>query len=120
MTVHSRRNNRASVVRDIATDYWKEEKEQTQKLLERKKRQQNPNESKTSGSLTTIETEKKKKTPKNFKKPNLRFKRSSNKTRSSTPKAKIRPQGRRTVMKKSREGKTRVKKRNQYSQRYNV
>ncbi|MFW9778638.1 MAG: hypothetical protein ACFFE8_07260 [Candidatus Heimdallarchaeota archaeon] len=122
MTVHSRRNKRTNVVRDIATDYWNEEKEETQKILKRKKGLNAPDTAKTSDSLPKKTSEKKKKTQKDFKNQKSKLKRSSNNKGSSKPKAKIRPQRRRIVMKKSREGKTRVKKRSraQYFQRYRV
>ncbi|MFW9854211.1 MAG: hypothetical protein ACFFFG_04095 [Candidatus Thorarchaeota archaeon] len=122
MTVHSRRNKRTNVVRDIATDYWKEEKEETQKILERKKRLNTTDTTKTSDSLPKKTSEKKRKIQKDFKSKKPSLKRSSKNKRSSKPKAKIRPQRRRIVMKKSREGKTRLKKRSraQYFQRYGV
>ena len=122
MTAHSRRNKRGRTEIDIATKYFEEEKEKTNALMEKKKRQYTSDSpeitSNKSDSSINSQIEKKKK-----KYPKSNIKRSpSNKLSSiSNKKSKIKRQKRRTVVKKSQERKKRPKRaRAQYFQRYNI
>ena len=117
MTVHSRRNRRGRTEIDIATKYFEEEEEKTKAIMEKKKRHIASHSPQTSKirKKTSIQTQIEKK----------RIKNNKNRKRSHSthlPKKSVQnKQKRRTIIKKSRERKKRLKRvRTQYFHRYNV
>ncbi|MFX1507464.1 MAG: hypothetical protein ACFFDC_15380 [Promethearchaeota archaeon] len=117
MTAHSRRNRRGRTEIDIATKYFEEEEEKTKVIMEKKKRQgasHSPQKTPiTKNTSTQTQVEKKR------KKKNLNRKHSH--STYSSKKSIPNKQKRRTIVKKSRERKKRLKRvRTQYFQRYNV
>ncbi|MFX0125570.1 MAG: hypothetical protein ACFFAE_18250 [Candidatus Hodarchaeota archaeon] len=117
MTVHSKRNRRGRTEIDIATKYFEEEKEKTKVIMEKKKRQIASHSPQKTSYIpkTSIKTQVEKK--RKEKQPTHKRSRST----YSSKKIVTNKQKRRTIVKKSRERKKRLKRlRTQYFQRYNV
>jgi hypothetical protein len=117
MTAHSRRNRRGRTEIDIATKYFEEEKEKTKVIMEKKKRQKASHSPQKTSHIpktsTNTQVEKKRKN----KYPDRKQSHSTYLTKKNI----TNKQKRRTIVKKSRERKKRLKRvRTQYFQRYNV
>ncbi|MHA1973155.1 MAG: hypothetical protein ACTSW1_09190 [Candidatus Hodarchaeales archaeon] len=121
MTAFAKRKRRGRTEVDIATKYFNEERERTKEILEKKKRRSASKSMKDNSLVKKPPYEKKEYKPKRVRSSKNSSYSPYRKYSTKKNKSRIRPDKRRTVVKKARRSTKKVKRaRNQYFQRYNV